>query len=87
MCFPRWRALRAKLIALQNKAVGTNAYRSQEWDEVMGEAEKIAREGVGEPDHAGPEDITVRVRPSSPSVPEPAAAPEPETPEPEPASS
>lgn len=88
MRFPRWRALRAKLIALQNKAVGTDTYRSQDWDEVRAEAAKIAQEGVGEPDRAGPDDITVRARPPSPleaAVSEAAEPAEPGDPEDPPA--
>jgi hypothetical protein len=58
MQFPSWRALRAKLLALQTKAVGTPGYNRNEWADVLAEAEAIARAGVGEPDGAGPDDIT-----------------------------
>ncbi len=58
MQFPRWRALRAKLLALQGKAVGTQGYNRREWDETFADAEALAREGAGEPDGAGPDDIT-----------------------------
>jgi hypothetical protein len=59
--FPRWRALHAKLMALQNKAVGTPGYNSREWDELAADAEAIARAGVGEPDGAGSDDITAKL--------------------------
>jgi hypothetical protein len=84
MSFPRWRALRAKLIALQNKAVGTDTYRSQDWDEVRAEAAKIAQEGIGEPDRAGPDDITVKARPPSPLEAAVTTATDPGPPDPEP---
>ncbi len=63
MQFPSWRALRAKILALQNKAVGAAGYHRREWDAVLADAEAIARAGVGEPDGAGPDDITTPMAP------------------------
>jgi len=65
MRFQRWRALHAQLQKLWGKAVGTSGYMRREWQELEAEIERLAREGVGEPDPSNSDD------PTAPGVPRP----------------
>lgn len=65
--FQRWRALHGQLQALWGKAVGTPGYTRQEWQDFEAEIERLAREGVGEPDVGSGDDDDTTIPGRKPS--------------------